>query len=143
MGEPYTADALYPPIAQSAGRARAWVSGRLNQLAPTHFAPEGLDQCVSELVTNAIRYAPTGYDFRVRLVVDESLVRVEVHDFGDVWAGNGRAAAKDDEHGRGLVLVAACSDAWGVAPHPRRGKAVWCVFKSDAYAVGLAQLDAQ
>ncbi|MGH2929571.1 MAG: ATP-binding protein, partial [Solirubrobacteraceae bacterium] len=45
--------------------------------------------------------------------------------------------------GRGLRLVAAYADAWGVEPH-RKGKTVWCALRFDSQpgpadkAAGLA-----
>jgi len=35
----------------------------------------------------------------------------------------------EDEHGRGLQIVAALSERWGTRPTDR-GKAVWCVLAS-------------
>lgn len=143
MGEPYVVDALYPPFPQSAGQAREWVAGHLRQLAPGRFYPDGLLVCVSELATNAVRHGPSGYDFRIRLDVDETGVRVEVYDFGDGTPRICRSCERrhDTEHGRGLVLVEGLADAWGVEAHPR-GKTVWCMFKTDTYAAGVARLAA-
>ncbi|WP_138962301.1 ATP-binding protein [Streptomyces sp. YIM 121038] len=83
--------------------------------------------CVSELTTNALVHGvPPGRGFRLRLVRDGAVVRLEVHDSGDGWprlVGEGNA----DESGRGLLLVAALADSWGVAErHP--GKVVWAEF---------------
>ncbi|WP_334527037.1 hypothetical protein [Streptomyces sp. B21-105] len=38
------------------------------------------------------------------------------------------SAEPDAEHGRGLILVAALCETWGVVPRPGgRGKTVWAV----------------
>jgi PAS domain S-box-containing protein len=76
---------------------------------------------VSELVTNAIRHAAGPHALVV--TVREDGVEVSVED-GDERRPASRQAAATDEHGRGLVLVNALSDDWGVRPLPG-GKATW------------------
>jgi serine phosphatase RsbU (regulator of sigma subunit)/anti-sigma regulatory factor (Ser/Thr protein kinase) len=76
---------------------------------------------VSELVTNALRYA-TG-DLELRLLRDHTLVC-------EVWDGvyalpRPRQAAEDDESGRGLQVVHRLAKRWGARP-VGRGKVVWC-----------------
>ncbi|WP_343244184.1 ATP-binding protein [Streptomyces sp. SID14446] len=93
-------------------------------LAGTEQADDVL-LCVSELATNALVHAvPPGRHFRVFLRYDGTVLRVEVH---DSRPGTPRIADRADEGGRGLLLVAAFADRWGVdARDP--GKAVWCEF---------------
>ncbi|MFD9908647.1 ATP-binding protein [Streptomyces sp. NPDC059063] len=82
--------------------------------------------CVSELTTNALIHGvPPGRGFRLRLVRDGVTVRVEVHDSGDGWPRLVDGGA--DESGRGLLLVAALADKWGVTVRAP-GKVVWCEF---------------
>ncbi|MFC5669359.1 ATP-binding protein [Streptomyces incanus] len=86
--------------------------------------------CVSELVTNALLHGvPPGRELSLVLVGDGPLVRIEVRDSG---GGNPevRDAAADDCGGRGLRLVMALADDFGVTPH-RPGKSVWTVFAMD------------
>lgn len=87
--------------------------------------------CVSELATNALLHGvPPGRGFRVHLCLErvDGLIRVEPHDSGD---GEVRAAAgvpgPGAEGGRGLLLVAAVADRWGVGER-NPGKVVWCEF---------------
>ncbi|WP_172386979.1 ATP-binding protein [Streptomyces sp. MNP-20] len=83
--------------------------------------------CVSELTTNALVHgAPPGRGFKLRLLRDGGGVRIEVHDSGD---GTPRLVGEGvaDESGRGLLLVAALADRWGVAER-RPGKVVWAEF---------------
>ncbi|MFB6985034.1 ATP-binding protein [Streptomyces sp. NPDC056230] len=87
--------------------------------------------CVSELVTNALLHGvPPGRGFRVQLHLEpaDGVLRVEVHDSGD---GEVRPVAADPapdaEGGRGLLLVAALADKWGVGDRDP-GKVVWCEF---------------
>ncbi|MFW3471909.1 ATP-binding protein [Streptomyces microflavus] len=87
--------------------------------------------CVIELATNALRHGvPPGRGFRVRIFLErmERALRIELHDSGD---GEVRAADGwpdvEDEGGRGLLLVSALADKWGVAER-NPGKIVWCEF---------------
>ncbi|MEU2563344.1 ATP-binding protein [Streptomyces longispororuber] len=88
---------------------------------------EDITLVVSELTTNALLHGvPPGRGFRLRLIRAGADVRVEVHDSGD---GRPRLVGEGvaDESGRGLLLVAALADAWGVGErHP--GKVVWAEF---------------
>ncbi|MFF5014992.1 SpoIIE family protein phosphatase [Streptomyces sp. NPDC001165] len=75
---------------------------------------------VSELVTNAIRYAPG--TIQVRLIQDRTLI-CEVTD-GSSAAPHLRHPRTTDEGGRGLLLIAQLTDRWGTR-HTRRGKTIW------------------
>lgn len=86
--------------------------------------PEGVDTVellISELVTNGVQH---GGD---EVVLDiaytpAGVVRVEVFD-GSPAPARLCSAGPDDEHGRGLALVAALSDRWGTAGG---GTRTWC-----------------
>lgn len=75
---------------------------------------------LSELVTNAIRYA-TG-PISVRLLFDRMLI-CEVFDASSTTP-HLRYAETTDEGGRGLFLVAQLADRWGVRYTPA-GKIIW------------------
>lgn len=80
---------------------------------------------VAELASNAVRHGRVpGRDFRVRLELRDGAVRVEVAD-----ARTDRLPVlrePGDESGRGLVLVAAIAERWGVDPRPGCAyKVVW------------------
>jgi anti-sigma regulatory factor (Ser/Thr protein kinase) len=77
---------------------------------------------VSELVTNAVRYAE-GSQVELVLRRGESAVWVEVGD-RDTRSPRMRHASPDDEGGRGLALVQALSAAWGTRATPD-GMVVW------------------
>ncbi|MFF4601693.1 ATP-binding protein [Streptomyces sp. NPDC001339] len=66
---------------------------------------------VSELITNAYRYSLT--DAYVSVDRTPEHVRVAVWDTGPGTPGP-VAAGAENEQGRGLSLVAACADDWGV-----------------------------
>ncbi|MFP3989789.1 SpoIIE family protein phosphatase [Streptomyces sp. E11-3] len=75
---------------------------------------------LSELVTNAIRYASG--PIRVRLIHDRSLI-CEVSDHSST-SPHLRQAAITDEGGRGLFLVAQFAERWGTRYTPD-GKVIW------------------
>lgn len=90
---------------------------------------------VAELAANAVLHGRVpGRDFELRLTYDRSagLVRVEVSDTHPARPQPPEAApepapepAADAEGGRGLLLVAAVADRWGVAERTGPGKTVW------------------
>ncbi|WP_268208296.1 ATP-binding protein [Streptomyces shenzhenensis] len=93
---------------------------------------DDMSLCVSELATNALLHGvPPGRGFLLRLRYDGGVVRVEVHD-----SGPGVPKIADEafgEGGRGLVLVAALADKWGVCER-ELGKVVWAEFETSAAA---------
>ncbi|MDI3409513.1 ATP-binding protein [Streptomyces cavernicola] len=111
----------------SIGRVRTSVRQAIAGHLPTDRV-EDVVLCASELATNALRHTPSGRDFRVRLALEGGVLRLEVHDAGD---GSPRVceAAEDDDHGRGLFLVAALADSWGTSRRDGPGKLVWAAFR--------------
>lgn len=90
--------------------------------------------CVSELATNALVHGvPPGRGFRVHLYWEraDDRIRIEVHDSGDGEVVTAQCPAPDAEGGRGLLLVSALADAWGVGERSP-GKVVWCEFAASA-----------
>jgi anti-sigma regulatory factor (Ser/Thr protein kinase) len=81
--------------------------------------------CTSELVTNAIEHAepPVG----LSVTVDEHRVRIEVDDASDLLPTLGHPG-ETCIRGRGMLIVARCSDRWGVIARPG-GKTVWCELR--------------
>ncbi|WP_411572832.1 ATP-binding protein, partial [Streptomyces acidiscabies] len=76
----------------------------------------------SELVTNALLH--TDDDAVLTATVGPEGLHVEVRDFVDRLPEPEAPHADDGTNGRGLLLVQALADAWGVRPHGI-GKAVW------------------
>lgn len=84
----------------------------------------------SELVSNAVRHAAS--DISLVVKVRPESVRVEVHDDGEAVIrarrpdGGPALSVADDEHGRGLFIVAAIADRGGVEEQvPPPGKSLW------------------
>ncbi|WP_274564691.1 SpoIIE family protein phosphatase/ATP-binding protein [Streptomyces spiramyceticus] len=113
------ADWDVPPDPSSVSKVRAAVSRKLAEwdLEEEAYTTELI---LSELVTNAIRYA-TG-PIRVRLIHDRSLI-CEVSDHSST-SPHLRQAATTDEGGRGLFLVAQFADRWGTR-YTADGKVIW------------------
>ncbi|MGC5343273.1 ATP-binding protein [Streptomyces sp. DT24] len=86
---------------------------------------------VAELAVNAtIHGRVPGRDFRLSLRVrDETLLRIEVSDARGEHLppapGTTGTVAEDAESGRGLLIVEALADRWGVTPGPVPRKTVW------------------
>ncbi|QLH26996.1 ATP-binding protein [Streptomyces sp. Rer75] len=83
---------------------------------------------LSELITNAVRHVRVpGRQIETRYLHQGDSVRIEVHDAADPQP---RLMTPPPEavHGRGLFLVDALADQWGVTPWTVVGKAVWAVL---------------
>ncbi|WP_256640845.1 ATP-binding protein [Streptomyces murinus] len=111
---------------ESAGRARTYVREVLAHGEPP-VAADCVDTVVlivSELVTNAYRYGTEPGD-SVLVVVSATpdCVRVEVHD-PRRRRPRPREATGDSIRGRGLHIVGALAERWGVDDRPF-GKKVW------------------
>ena len=77
---------------------------------------------VSELATNAVLHARS--EFTVRVDADATRVRVEVRDRNSRMPQMA-VVPPDAYSGRGLMLVQALSDAWGVESYANDGKSIW------------------
>ncbi|MDI3404587.1 ATP-binding protein [Streptomyces cavernicola] len=87
--------------------------------------------CVSELVTNALLHAPVADGLiLVRLELHGSHVLLDVQD-GGVGTPSPRTAQEADDGGRGLLLVEALADTWGLTTRHGPGKRVWSTFRHE------------
>ncbi|WP_441246734.1 SpoIIE family protein phosphatase [Kitasatospora sp. McL0602] len=81
----------------------------------------------SELVTNAIRHTDRDAMFTARLYREPATpgarLRIEVEDESDLWPTR-RTPGEQASSGRGLMLVEALAEAWGVEPRGT-GKRMW------------------
>jgi serine phosphatase RsbU (regulator of sigma subunit)/anti-sigma regulatory factor (Ser/Thr protein kinase) len=109
-----------PAELTSAGRARSLIRRPLRKWGLTEQLPVA-ELLVSELVTNAVRYAQGKIELRLVLegglvceVVDESAALPRL-----------RHADDSDERGRGLQVVSQLAQRWG-ARRAASGKVVWC-----------------
>ncbi len=111
-----------PPEPSAAGRARSWVAERLSAWEVSAVVDD-LRLVVSELVSNAVLYARTAVD--VMLSIGEGVIELTVRDHNPrTPRPRPQQADEAATGGRGLVLVEALSDDWGVAER-MAGKEVW------------------
>ena len=121
---PVSATRRFPATSTSVGQARRFLLGQLPAAARDEDADE-LVLMLSELSTNAVQHAATEFEVAVHVTPDASRVRVEVSD-GSVAFPTPPEQVSDAPHGRGLHIVRALADAWGI--EMRRdlpGKTVW------------------
>ncbi|MFJ2029740.1 ATP-binding protein [Streptosporangium sp. NPDC087985] len=84
---------------------------------------EDVTMVVSELVSNAIVHGKA--PITLSLHQYGRIVRGEVTDHSTVWP-TPIPAGPNEEHGRGLAIVTAYADRWGVEP-AQDGKTVWFI----------------
>ncbi|MEW1911582.1 SpoIIE family protein phosphatase [Kitasatospora sp. NPDC085895] len=119
LGTDAVAEWQFPADPASVAEARAVVAARLDDWGLDHLAFT-TELIVSELVTNAVRYA--GGPVGLRLIHDTVLI-CEVSDPSNTQPRL-RRARTTDEGGRGLFLVAQLSHRWGSRYGPS-GKTIW------------------
>ncbi|WP_327325719.1 ATP-binding protein [Streptomyces sp. NBC_01210] len=97
-----------------------WSLGTLNDAAAV---------VLSELLTNAVCHAHTspGREIETHFLLVQDGVRIEVHDSA-TQLPRLRPVDLAADDGRGLLLVAALADGWGVSERIGVGKAVWAVL---------------
>ncbi|MGA5279566.1 ATP-binding protein [Streptomyces griseoincarnatus] len=112
--------------------ARRLVSHRLNDWGYPYATTvnETLTLITAELTANAVRHGHVpGRDFHVQLTLTEGTFRIEVTDTrAEKQPPVASSSATDSlsESGRGLLLVAALADDWGVSSRKTApGKTVW------------------
>lgn len=112
-----------PPVPRAVAACRSWsrqtvTRWRLGEAARV------VEQLVSELVTNSIEHAG-GVSVMVLLMYAAGMLRIEVRDHDAVNLPVLKDPGLADTDGRGLVIVEALSDRWGVRVTDT-GKSVWC-----------------
>ncbi|MEU7044760.1 ATP-binding protein [Streptomyces varsoviensis] len=126
------------PDRRSAGLARAALRGQLAEWSIHGEVAAVAELLLSELVANAVEAEAeaaaaagaaaeeepgAGQDVGVRFALGPGRLLVAAVDGGGGWPVPNRAR-EDDECGRGLAVVGALADAWGVTVDAA-GKTVW------------------
>ncbi|WP_461063797.1 ATP-binding protein [Streptomyces pseudoechinosporeus] len=125
----------FTPTPRGARLARRLVSHRLDAWGHPYTTPvnETLTLITAELSANAVRHGHVpGRDFHVQLTLAEDTFRIEVTDTRAEKQPPSTPPIPDSssESGRGLHLVAALADDWGVTPRPAApGKTVWAKLR--------------
>ncbi|WP_217127306.1 ATP-binding protein [Streptomyces sp. AC558_RSS880] len=117
---------LLSPTPHGARLARLLATDWMRDRDLPHPTTEAAEHLVAELAANAATHGRlAGRDFRLALLDRDGTLRIEVTDTrGDDLPRHHRPAP-DAESGRGLLLVEALADRWGVRLGPVPRKTVW------------------
>ncbi|MFF6991731.1 ATP-binding protein [Streptomyces sp. NPDC010273] len=94
-----------------------------------HDVTDGAQLCVSELVSNVITHVGAGTPATLAVSMNGSCLRIEVHDPDTRVLPTLVDATSASEGGRGMALVDAVADRWGVLLRPDR-KVTWCELET-------------
>jgi anti-sigma regulatory factor (Ser/Thr protein kinase) len=128
--QPFSAarfEVLLSPTPRGARLARLLA---VEWLRTRHELPYGVTEAAAHLVAELAANAAThgrvaGRDFRVALLARPEVLRIEVTDTRADALPRLRPPSDDVDSGRGLLLVEALADRWGVEPGPVPRKTVW------------------
>lgn len=118
------------------GNARRFVSQAISDLPGER--QDSANLMVSELATNALVHASSG--FSVSIDRSDTAVTISVTDRGDGTPAM-QSPSSSEPHGRGLRIVEALSDSWGITPTAGTGKSVWFQLSLRSTSVGRRQAD--
>jgi signal transduction histidine kinase/DNA-binding response OmpR family regulator len=119
-----------PPVAEAVAGVRGFARDVLTSWDVPDQLVSDLILVVSELVTNAILHSQPPIELRLSRTSDR--IVIAVHD-GTTAVPRRLQSNLEADHGRGLHLVSAMSDQWGVRP-TEDGKSVWSEIVVDPTA---------
>ncbi|MFD7691215.1 ATP-binding protein [Streptomyces sp. NPDC059781] len=118
---------LLSPTPRGAHQARRLGAGQLRSWG---LPVDPARQVIAELAVNAATHGRVaGRDFRLTLHVVADTLRIEVTDTRGDRLPDPRPASPDAESGRGLLLVEALADRWGVTEGRFPRKTVWAELR--------------
>jgi two-component sensor histidine kinase len=116
--------ARFPAVGESVVEARKFVTDSIVHVP--RDVSDALMVIASELATNCIRHGATAFEIRIDQLPDRILIETEDDGDGEPVM---RTPAPTDTSGRGLQIVKALADNWGVVKGAAsRGKTVWAVL---------------
>lgn len=124
VNTPASWQARVPHHARSAAAVRRWLAGIAAGLHAAHLAD--LHAVATELICNAVRHAtplPDG-DLSVHFQMNDGTVEFAVTDGGASTRPFVRALNTSASDGRGLLIVTALAEQWGVRDEDG-GRTVW------------------
>ncbi|MGW1376107.1 ATP-binding protein [Streptomyces sp. NPDC002446] len=138
-----------PAVLPSARQARAFTAEYLRLWGESEELIDAAVLIVCELATNAIRHGgrlPTAYGHEhgpdpaitLRLALHSDVLHIEVHD-GSAILPVQRAAGRDEDCGRGMLIIAALADSWTCGPDPQGGKWVRATLSRTAATVTVTE----
>ncbi|MGW6388936.1 ATP-binding protein [Streptomyces sp. NPDC055103] len=127
-----SSESVGPPSYRARYVARDTAPGQARQSVTLALAVWGMGHVAdtarllaSELVTNAVVHTDSRIVSMVVTRTSDTTVRITVMDTGRSKMPVPASPGGDEEHGRGLALVAALADRWDIE-HVVTGKRVWC-----------------
>lgn len=125
------------PSPQAPAAARRFVRGCLSEWDLAYHADDA-DLVVDELAANAVQHSNTPFDVRVSRQGGRLGVAVGDHAGAEPTV---RGPSRARESGRGMMLVQALADGWGVLPRRGGGKVVWTVLRERRPDADAPRLD--
>ncbi|MFD9493698.1 ATP-binding protein [Streptomyces sp. NPDC060005] len=117
---------LLSPTPRGARLARLLATEWLRTWDLPHGVTEAAEHLVAELAANATTHGRLpGRDFRLALHATADVLRIEVTDTRGDDLPCRRSPSTEAVSGRGLLLVEALADRWGVEHGPVPRKTVW------------------
>jgi anti-sigma regulatory factor (Ser/Thr protein kinase) len=129
-----------PAAPEAVPLARAVIDG-IDWVSLTPDRRFALRLLVTEVVSNAVKHGEHGDpDQWIGLVVraDGGMLRIQVSDSGPGFRPHVVRPSDDDTSGRGLLLLDALSERWGVRRHDQR-TGVWFELRLSAAALDYEQ----
>lgn len=100
-----------------------------------HDVIDAAQVCVSELVSNVISHVGVGTPSTLTVSMRGTRVRIEVHDPDARALPTLLDSSAEAESGRGLAMVSALTNCWGVQLQADR-KVTWCELATDLASSG-------
>lgn len=100
-------------------------------------APEAIEELkllATEMVTNSCRHVDGEDAIAVELLIVDGVARLAVTDAGPGFEARAQTADLDAESGRGLFIIDALADRWGV--DTAAGTRVWAELDLDGRGAG-------